>query len=156
MDEKPKPLREPILNRLGLSLIGVISLSSALVGLLLFGHYYNVHNSPVAGQSYAFASFAVNSMIYIFAYRSMRRSILRSGSLSQNKPLIAAVLSGLLLAVGPFLIPPIRDVLGIVPLSLPQWAGVFGVAFSLLAVVEIGKQVNNYWHRALVVRPSRS
>jgi len=139
MDEMPKPIHEPVLNRLGLSLIGVISIASTLVALAFFGHYYTLHHNPIEGRSYAFASFAVNSMIYIFAYRSMRRSIFHSGSLSRNKPLIVAVLAGLLLAIGAFLVPPIRNLLGIVPLSLQQWGVVFGVALLLIAVVEIGK-----------------
>ncbi len=152
MDEKPKSLKEPILNNLGLSLIGVISVSSAVVALQLFGHYYTMHNSQIEGQSYAFGTFAVNSMIYIFAYRSLRRSIFRSGSLSQNKPLIAAVLAGLLLAVGAFIVPAIRNLLGIVPLSLGQWGMIFGVAIGLLAVVEVGKLISNRWHNALALR----
>lgn len=155
MEEKPKSLQEPILNHLGLSLIGVISVTSALVGLYLFGHYYQMHNSAIAGRSYAFASFAVNSMIYIFAYRSLRRSIFHSGRLSQNKPLVVAVLGGLLLAIGAFVVPPIRSLLGIAPLDLSQWGMVFGIALSLLATVEVGKWISNHWHRALVVQASR-
>lgn len=155
MEEKPKPLQEPILNYLGLSLIGVISVTSALVGLYLFGHYYQMHNSAIAGRSYAFASFAVNSMIYIFAYRSLRRSIFHSGRLSRNKPLIAAVLGGLVLAIGAFVVPSIRNLLGIMPLSLSQWGGVFGIAFLLLVTVEVGKWLTNYRHKALVVQASR-
>jgi Ca2+-transporting ATPase len=152
MDEKPKSLKEPILNSLGLSLIGVISISSAVVALLLFGHYYTIHHSQIEGQSYAFGTFAVNSMVYIFAYRSLRRSIFRSGSLSQNKPLIVAVLAGLALAVGAFVAPPIRDLLNIVPLNLEQWAMIAGVAIGLLVVVEIGKFISNRWHNALALR----
>jgi len=156
MEEKPKPLHEPILNWLGLSLIGVISVTSALVGLYLFGHYFQMHDSAITGQSYAFASFAVNSMIYIFAYRSMRRSIFHSGPLSQNKPLIAAVLGGLALAVGAFLVPSIRNLLGIVPLSLLQWSQVLVVALLLLVIVEVGKWISNYRHRRRVaVQASR-
>jgi Ca2+-transporting ATPase len=155
MQEKPKSLQEPILNHLGLSLIGVISVTSALVGLLLFSHYLNMHNSVITGRSFAFASFAVNSMIYIFAYRSLRRSIFRSGPLSRNKPLIAAVVSGLLVAVGAFVVPAIRDLLGIVPLSLPQWGGVLGVAFLLLVVVEVGKRISNKHHPSLAAQTSR-
>ena len=154
MEEKPRPLREPILNWLGLSLIGVISVTSALVGLYLFGHYFKMHDSAVAGRSYVFASFAVNSMVYIFAYRSMRRSIFHSGPLSQNKPLIGAVLSGLAVAVGAFLVPSIRDLLGIVPLSLLQWGGVLGVALLLLVVVEVGKWITSHSHRRLVAQES--
>ena len=150
MDEKPKPLDEPILNRLGLSLIGIISTAGALVGLYLFGHYFKVHNNPIEGRSFAFASFAVNSMIYIFAYRSMRRSIFHSSPLSANKPLVAAVFGGLLVAIVAFLVPGLRQMLEIVPLHLDDWLLVMGVALGLLAVVEIGKAISNYRHHPVV------
>jgi Ca2+-transporting ATPase len=145
MDEKPKPLSEPILNRLGLSLIGIISVAGAVVGLTLFGHYFLAHNDPAEGRSIAFASFAVNSMVYIFAYRSMRRSIFHSSPLSANKPLVAAVLGGLLVAFVAFLVPGLREVLQ-----------VMGVAVGLLVVVEIGKAINNYHHRPATVRDTAS
>ncbi len=147
MDEMPKPVNEPILDRLGLSLIGVISTTSALVGLYVFGHYFREHNSAIAGRSIAFASFAINSMIYIFAYRSMRRSLLKSGPLSQNPPLVWAVLAGLAVALGAFAVPGLRNLLGIVPLGLGQWLQVFGVAIGLLLTVEAGKWINNRGYR---------
>ena len=143
MEEKPLSVKEPILNSLGMSLIGVISIASAIVALLLFGHYYQEHHSIIHGQSFAFASFAVNSMIYIFAYRSMRRPLYRSGPLSRNKPLVFAVAAGLLLAFIPFLIPGLRTALAIEPLVPTQWLAVFGVAVGLLVVVEIGKFISN-------------
>lgn len=148
MDEKPKSVKEPILTPLGGMMIGVISITSAIFGLALFGHFWQVHNNPVEGRSIVFASFAVNSMIYIFAYRSMRRSLFRSGPLSRNKPLIWAVLTGLLMVAIPFAIPGLRDLLGIVPLSLEEWLWVAGVAIALLIAVEIGKAINVYFqHR---------
>ena len=143
MEEPPKSLREPILNRLGLSLIGLISVVSAVVGLVLFGHYFRMHNDPVEGRSIAFASFAINSMVYIFAYRSMRRSMFQGSPLSANKPLVWAVIGGLAMAVLAFLVPGLRQVLGIVPLHLGDWLLVVGVALGLLAVVEIGKAITN-------------
>jgi Ca2+-transporting ATPase len=149
MEEPPKSLREPILNRLGLSLIGLISTVSAVVGLVLFGHYFQMHNDPVEGRSIAFASFAVNSMIYIFAYRSLRRPMFKSAPLRANKPLIWAVVSGLLMVVIAFSVPGLRQVLGIVPLHIGDWLLVAGVAVGLLAVVEIGKAVTNWRHRSI-------
>ncbi len=143
MGEKPMSVKEPILNSLGLSLIAIISAASAIVALLLFGHSYNVHGNIVEGQSTAFALFAVNSMIYIFAYRSMRRPLFRSGKLTRNKPLIFTVLGGLALAFFPFIVPSIKKTLGIGSLQLGQWGVVFAVAAGLLAVVEIGKFVSN-------------
>ena len=154
MDEPPKSLREPILNRLGLSLIGLISVVSAVVGLILFGHYFRMHGDLAEGRSIAFASFAVNSMVYIFAYRSLRRSMFRGNPLSANKPLVIAVAGGLLVALVPFLVPDLRQVLGIVPLHVGDWLLVIGVSLSLLAVVETGKIIANRRHRPARVQVS--
>jgi Ca2+-transporting ATPase len=147
MDEKPKSIKEPVLTTLGVAMIGVISVTSAIFALALFGHFWGVHNDPVEGRSIVFASFAVNSMIYIFAYRSMRRPLFRSGPLSRNKPLIWAVLAGLLMVVIPFVSPGLRDLLGIVPLSLEEWLWVAGVSITLLGAVEIGKAISTHLHR---------
>lgn len=146
MDEKPKSLKEPILSRLGLSLIGVISISSAVAVLLLFNHLYSVHGNAIEGRSIVFASFAINSMVYIFAYRSMRQPLFRMNKLSANKPLIWAVSAGLITAVLPFLVPGLRNLLGIVPLNLDEWLVVAGVSLGLLIVVEIGKWISNKVH----------
>jgi Ca2+-transporting ATPase len=146
MEEKPKKLKEPILSHLGLSLIGVISISSAVVVLFLFHHFFTAHGNPVEGRSIVFASFAVNSMVYIFAYRSMRQPLFRMNKLSANKPLIWAVLAGLGTAVLPFLVPSLRNLLGIVPLTFLEWLLVAGIALGLLMVVEIGKWISNRVH----------
>jgi Ca2+-transporting ATPase len=143
MDEKPKSLKEPILNSLGLSLIAVISISSAIAVLLLFNHYHLIHNNAIEGRSIVFASFAINSMVYIFAYRSMRQPIFRMSKLTTNMPLIWAVLAGLAMAVLPFMVPGLRNLLEIVPLSLGEWLTVAGIALGLLAIVELGKWVSN-------------
>jgi P-type Ca2+ transporter type 2C len=150
MDEKPKSIKEPVLAPLGLTLIGVISIGSAIAALLLFGHYYLSHNNLAEGQSLVFASFAVNSMVYIFAYRSMRLPLYRAGSLSRNKPLIWAVIAGLLMVVIAFAFPSIRNLLGIVPLTLQQWSLIAAIAIGLLMAVEIAK-----WIRNLILRRSQ-
>jgi Ca2+-transporting ATPase len=147
MDEKPKSLKEPILTTLGGSLIGVISVASTIFALWLFGHFFMAHGNPPEGRSIVFASFAINSMTYIFAYRSMRRSIFRSGPLSRNKPLVWAVLAGLFMAVIPFVVPGIRNLLGVVPLTWQEWGWVAGVALSLLVIVEVGKWISLRLHR---------
>ena len=146
MDEKPRSLHEPILSHLGLSLIGVISVSSATAVLFLFHHFFSAHGNAIEGRSIVFASFAVNSMVYIFAYRSLRRSIFHMNKITTNMPLVWAVAGGLFMAVLPFLIPGIRNLLGIVPLSFGEWLMVAGIAIGLLVVVEIGKWISNKIH----------
>jgi Ca2+-transporting ATPase len=150
MKEKPKPLSEPILTALGLSLIGVISIASSIFALLLFGHYFGIHGNQIEGRSLVFASFGINSMIYIFAYRSMRRPIFRSGPLRRNPPLVWAALGGLAMVALAFWIPQLRTLLGIVPLNPLQWGLVAGIAFTLLITVEVGKAISLslQWRRA--------
>jgi Ca2+-transporting ATPase len=151
MDEKPKSVKEPVLAPLGLTLIGVISIGSAIAALSLFGHFFLSHANEAEGRSLVFASFAVNSMIYIFAYRSMRLPLFRASPLSKNKPLIAAVISGLLMVAIAFGIPSIRNLLGIVPLSLQQWSWIAAIAMGMLVAVELGK-----WFRNLFLRKYRA
>jgi Ca2+-transporting ATPase len=151
MNEKPKSVKEPVLAPLGLTLIGVISIGSAIAALSLFGHFFLSHNNPVEGRSLVFASFAVNSMIYIFAYRSMRLPLFRASPLSQNKPLVAAVIAGLLMVAIAFGIPSIRNLLGIVLLSPLQWSWIAAIAFGMLMAVETGK-----WLRNVILRRLRA
>jgi len=146
MDEKPRPLKAPILTRLGASLIGVISITSSIFALALFGHFFQMHNNPVEGQSIVFASFAINSIVYIFAYRSMRQPIYRMNKLTANKPLIWAALAGFGTIAIAFLIPGLREVLGVMPLSLQEWLLIIGVALTLLVFVEIGKAISKRFH----------
>ena len=95
MDEKPRSLKEPILNHLGLVADRRDQhhqrhrCSVAVRPSLL-----RCTATPIEGRSIVFASFAVNSMVYIFAYRSMRRPLFRMNKLTANKPLIWAVLAG--------------------------------------------------------------
>ena len=147
MDEKPRSLNAPILTRLSLILIGVISITSSVFALALFNHYYQVHNNPIEGRSIVFASFAINSIVYIFAYRSMRLPIPRMNKLSTNKPLIGAVVLGFLTISIAFLIPGLRELLGIVPLTLEEWLLVIGIAIILLVSVEIGKAISHLLHK---------
>jgi len=100
----------------------------------------------VEGRSIVFASFALNSIVYIFAYRSMRRPIYRMNRLTANKPLIAAAVAGLLTIAVAFLIPGLRDLLGIVPLTLEDGLRVIGVALFLLVTVEIAKAISHRLH----------
>jgi Ca2+-transporting ATPase len=142
MREPPRPLSAPILPRVGLALIGVISGSSALFALVLFGRYLVSGAGVTLAQTVVFAVFAVDSMIYIFGYRSLRRPLLRTPPIGQNLPLVAAISAGLALGIAAVSVPFLRNVLGLAPLGPAEWALAFGVSLALLAIVEIAKFVD--------------
>jgi Ca2+-transporting ATPase len=146
MKERPRSVKAPILTHLGASLIGVISITSTVFALTLFGYFYHIHNNPIEGRTIVFASFAINSIIYIFAYRSMRQPIFRMNRLTVNKPLIGAVIGGFLTIAAAFAVPSLRNLLGIVLLSLQEWLWIIVLALFLLILVEIGKAVSNRVH----------
>ena len=48
------------------------------------------------------------------------------------------------MALAAFIITPLREVMGLVPLRLEDYVIVFAIAAALLIIVEIGKFLNNY------------
>lgn len=143
MEEKPRAVNEEILTPLSIWLIAIISTVSAAAALMLFGHTLSMHENILLARSYVFAIFAVNSMVYIFSYRSMRKNIFKSNNLLSNKPLLFSVAAGLALAIAAFEIPPLRNLLGLAPLGLTDYVIVFSIALLLLVIVEIVKYINN-------------
>ena len=121
--------------------------AAQVFALLIFNHYSTLLNDPMVGRSIVFASFAINSMVYIFAYRSLRKPITKMVPLKENMYLIWTVLLGIVTALLPFLIPGLGAALGVVQLSPIEWATVVGIALLLLGVVEVGKffanRINN-------------
>ncbi len=141
MEEKPRPVSEPILDRLGLSLIVAISTTAAAGCLAMFAHFWLVDGNLTLARTVAFETLAIISLVYVFAYRSMRRSIFQVGHLMANKPLLISVLGGFVIALVAILIPGLRTTLGVVKLNAYNWMLVFGLAFLLLVIVETGKYI---------------
>jgi P-type Ca2+ transporter type 2C len=139
MKEKPKSTKEPILTGLGATLIAVISSVSAIIALVLFNYFYHVHHDASEGRTIVFASFAINSMVYIFAYRSMKSSLFKMNKLTQNKPLVYAVISGLALALIALFVPGVQRLLEVAPLTVADILMVAVIAIGLLGAVELAK-----------------
>jgi Ca2+-transporting ATPase len=146
MQKPPRSVSEPLLNRLGIVLIAVVSVSSSVFALSIFGYFANTLGDLARGQSVVFLSFAINSMVYIFAYRSLRTPLWRMTNIRQNKPLILAFIAGIMTAVAPFFVPVLGSLLGIVALGISDWLLVVTFAVGLLVVVEIAKLIMNRKH----------
>lgn len=142
MEEAPRPASEPILGRMGMALIVGISTSAALGILFMFNHYWHTHGNIALAQTVAFETLAIISLVYVFAYRSMRRSIFSSGSLMSNKPLVVSVIAGFVISFLPQWIPAIGNALGVVRLGTVEWLEVFGISFGLLVMVEVVKFIS--------------
>ncbi|MCL6430526.1 MAG: cation transporting ATPase C-terminal domain-containing protein [Anaerolineae bacterium] len=90
---------------------------------------------------------SIDSMIYIFGYRSLRRPLLRTRPVGQNLPLVAAISAGLALGIGAVSVSLLRNILALAPLGPAEWALVLGVPFALLGIVEIAKLLDTRLRR---------
>jgi len=145
MDEPPKDLKDPILDRKAGLLIIIISVSSAILCLLVFKHFVALGDITL-GRTIVFAVLGVQSLIYIFSYRSLRHPIWKSGNFFKNKWLIGSVLLGFSQIFLAIYVPGLNNLLGVVPLNLYGWSYVFTISFGMMFVVEIVKLVGNLLH----------
>ncbi len=138
MDLPPRDLNEKLLDSKSKILILCISSVSSVTCLLIFYYYLQI-GDIILGRTIVFTILAIQSLIYIFSYRSLHHSIFKSGKITANKPLIYSVISGIALVVIALYIPGLHDVLGITPLDFIGWCIVLSVAFFMIFIVEVVK-----------------
>jgi Ca2+-transporting ATPase len=141
MSEPPKSVRESILDKRGKILIPVISIMSAAVALFLFWYFWTIHGDVVEGTTVVFTILAIQSLVYVFSYRSMRHSIFTSRNFFSNKPLFAAVAFGFIQQIAAIYVPFLNQLLGVVPLQPENWAIIVGFSIGTILIVETVKHV---------------
>lgn len=139
MDEKPRGLRESILDGGGQILVLTISALTAISCLLVFQHYWQLHNDITMGRTIVFTVIAIEDAIYAFSYRSLRQSLFLSGQFFANKPFFGGVALAFAEQIFAIYAPFMNDALGIVPLSVGDWLLAFSFGFAMMGVVEIVK-----------------
>jgi len=147
MDEKPKSLKESILDSWGKTLILVISIMSALSSLFLFWSFWQIYGDIQSGRTIVFTVLAMQELVYIFAYRNLRHSIFKAGNFLVNKWLFGTVAFGFVQQFAALYVPFLNNVLGVVPLHLNDWVSVLTVAFSMLFIVEVVKYTMRHFRR---------
>jgi Ca2+-transporting ATPase len=153
MDEKPKSLKESILDSWGKTLILAISVVSAVSSLILFWSFWQIYGDIASGRTIVFTVLAVQELIYIFAYRNLRHPLFKSGSFFTNKPLLITVAFGLIQQLLALYVPFLNNILGVVPLHFNDWALVLGVGFGMLFIVETVKYLMRHAKKKEEVSP---
>jgi Ca2+-transporting ATPase len=139
MEESPKSMKESILDSRAKILIVVISTVSAVSSLFVFWHFWQIYNDVASGRTIVFTVLAIQELIYIFSYRSLRHSVLDSKRFFSNKALLGTVALGFAEQLLALYVPFLNNVLDVVPLHLPDWAIVLSIAFAIMIVVETVK-----------------
>jgi Ca2+-transporting ATPase len=141
MTEQPEPKNMPVLDLERKLLIAAISIATAAGTLLMFSLYWHHFAAELAhARSMAFVLIGVDSLLYIFAVKSMRHPIWKT-KLFDNKFLIFAVLFGIAMQAVAVYVPFLQHLLKTVPLSLKDWGYVGFLSLGVIVVIEIIKGI---------------
>ena len=129
MEEKPEELKkESILSGRMKILIFLISLTAGLLALIFFAYFKGKTGDLKLAQTVAFATLAVVDLVYIFAFKNLKKLIIHTENFFKNKFLFLAIIYGFALTFLAIYYPPLNRILGTVPLKPYHWLFVFSVA----------------------------
>lgn len=141
MKEKPRKLKEPILDlemKILIFAIGIVD------DLILIGLYWWLMSKGIYDldhiRSIMFAALSLDSLLYVFACRSLRFTIFRK-NLFSNKFLVFGVIFGGIAMLAGIYLPFLQPILRTVPLSLDQWIIPIILAVLELIFIEIIKEI---------------
>ncbi len=140
---RPRGKRLGILNNEMKFFITMISLLTGAVNLAVFWIVYRATDNMILAQSVTFAASGIDSLIYVFAIRSTRRSIFDMNFFS-NRYLLLAVFGGFLLQMAPIYWPFLSQFLGVVALGWFEWSLAFAAALLALILIELSKSIFIY------------
>lgn len=138
MQQKPRSVREPVLNAQVSTLTIVISVITGLANIGVFWYVWKSSGSVDLARSAVFASLSVDSLLYVFSIRSLRHSIFHRSFFS-NQWLFVAVVLGFLAQLAALYIPVLQPILGTASIGWTEWSVVLGVSVLVILGIEISK-----------------
>lgn len=134
----PRPPREAVFNRL---MVERVVISALVIGSMAFAVYLGLLDRGFSldeARNGTLLLMVLFENIHVFNSRSEVRSVFRHSPL-RNPILLSGTAAAQLIHIGAMYTPGLRDVLGIQPVSLQHWLELFGLALSVLVVMELYK-----------------
>jgi Ca2+-transporting ATPase len=141
MKHKPRPIREPVINRR--MLIGIAIQASADTIAVLLAFLYGLNRFPgnlQGAQTVAYATLIVSELLRAFTARSEYYSAFSIG-LTSNKWMLYAVGSSFLLLLASIYAPFLQPFFGTVPLAVRDWIVMAPLFLVASSAAEITKAV---------------
>lgn len=132
--ERPRHKNEPILNLEMKILIFVIGTVTALILFLFFLYLFNQSLPLNYIRTVMFALLGVDSLIYVFSCRSLRKPFWRINFFS-NKFLLFSILFGFFMQIIGVYLKPMQILLKTVPLSFMDW--IIVLIFGIINIIAI-------------------
>ncbi len=139
MEEKPRPMNEPILTKDYLSVIGFQGVVIAITTMIAFYLGYQGGNA-VLGSTMAFGTLCLGRLVHGYNCKS-RKPVLFKKRFFNNVYLQGAFLIGLVLITAVLTIPAMQDVFKVQTLNFSQLFTVYGLAFCNLLAIQLIKKL---------------
>jgi len=144
MREKPRDIKkDEILSGYMKFLIFSISLTAGLATLAFFWYFKNKTGNLELARTVAFAAIATVDLIYVFSFKNLKSSIIKTKRFFDNKLLILGVIYGFVLIFAAVYLPGLNRILGTKPLPAQHWLIIFGLGLSITLLIEIVKALAN-------------
>jgi Ca2+-transporting ATPase len=137
MEQSPRPVREPIINRL--MRVGIAVQTVAITAVVLAAYYVGWAWNPsdlALARTMAFVTLSASELVRAYTARSERASLLRLGVFS-NKYMQYAVLVSIALLLGVVYAPFLQPIFDTVPLGIRDWT----LVLPLLLVPGIAAEI---------------
>jgi len=137
MEQPPRPVHEPIINRF--MLVGIIVQTIAITVVVLAAYYIGWtwdSSNPALAQTMAFVTLSASELVRSYTARSERASLFRLGVFS-NQYMQYAVLLSIVLLLSVVYVPFLQPIFNTVPLGRQEWT----VVLPLLLVPGIAAEI---------------
>jgi len=137
MEQPPRPVREPIINRPMVA--GIVAQTIAITAVVLTAFYVGwgwTSSNLALAQTMAFVTLSASELARAYTARSERVSLFRLGVFS-NKFMQYAVLLSIVLLLSVVYVPFLQPVFNTVPLGVREWT----VVLPLLLVPSVAAEV---------------
>jgi Ca2+-transporting ATPase len=149
MDQPPRPVTEPIINRD--MVIGIAVQTVAISIAVLAAFQIGLEMGEAHARSMAFATLSISELVRAYTSRSERYSLWAIGVFT-NKWMQWAVLSSLAILLGIIYLPFLQPVFGTTSLNTQDWM----VMLPLILVPSVAAEVNKWVLRKLSERRQRA
>lgn len=134
LKRKPRRRDEPIFDKEIKVLVMLISLTTAGLVFGVYSWYLKRYDLDMA-RTMAFTVLGIDSLLYVFSSRSLRRPIWHEG-IFKNKWLVGAALGGVLIQLTAIYLPFFQKAFKTKPLGWSDWGVVLVASIIVIIVIE--------------------
>jgi Ca2+-transporting ATPase len=149
MDQKPRPVAEPIVNRD--MIIGIAVQTVAITAAVLIAFNIGLAEGAIHGRTMAFATLSISELLRAYTSRSERYSLLSIGVFS-NKWMQWAVVASLIILLAIIYVPFLDPIFETTFLTVQDWL----IMLPLILLPSLAAEANKWVLRQLSEKEQRS